>query len=365
MPFGLNRFYFVLIFLFPVLVISEVQAQNDNMVTLKTVVIDAGHGGYDPGSLSPDKKTKEKDITLDIALKLGDRINAAYPNINVIYTRSRDIYIPLAERSTIANKNHADLFISVHVNSVKGTTAPNGTETFIMGADKSKSNMEVCKTENSVILLEEDYTTTYQGYDPDDPESFIFFNLMQNAHFEHSILFASLIQDNLSKGPIYKNRGIKQAPLLVLWKTTMPSVLVEVGFISNSSDRKSLTNAKKRNEIAMRLFDAFVMFKKQYESSGIVATDTVQKGIEPDSKVERKTEIAYKIQIFATAKKVKDGSPEFKNVKEYSCVYVKGLYKYLVGNYTSKDEAQRELSKYRLKFNGAFIVKVDSNGNIL
>ena len=185
-----------LLALFVLLCPSVAEAQESG-VRLRTVVIDAGHGGHDPGAVSKSSKLSEKQINLDLALKLGARIEKEFPDVKVIYTRKTDKFVELAERGNIANRNHADLFISIHVNSAKSTAA-SGTETFVMGTDKSQSNMEVCKRENSVILLEDDYTTTYEGFDPDNPESYIIFNLMQNAHFEQSISFASCYLDHNS-----------------------------------------------------------------------------------------------------------------------------------------------------------------------
>ena len=240
---------FCLLAIFAFLLLPIPSRSQEGGLRLKTVVIDAGHGGHDPGAVSKLSKMSEKEINLDLALLLGARIQKEYPDVKVIYTRKTDKFVELAERGNIANRNHADLFISIHVNSAKSTAA-SGTETFVMGTDKSESNMAVCKRENSVILLEEDYSTTYEGFEPDNPESYIIFNLMQNAHFEQSIAFASLVQQQfISQGPIKKSRGVRQAPLMVLWRTTMPSVLVEVGFLSNSSDRTILNQKESRQKI--------------------------------------------------------------------------------------------------------------------
>ncbi|MCK9626682.1 MAG: N-acetylmuramoyl-L-alanine amidase [Bacteroidales bacterium] len=347
MPLKINRILLILFFFIPAMIGNHAFAQERSIVKLKNVVIDAGHGGHDPGALSPDKKIKEKNLTLDFALRLGKKINDRYPDINVIYTRSTDEYITLDKRSSIANKNHADLFISIHINSYKGKKSPSGFETFIMGMDKSSSNMAVCKTENSVVLLEDDYTTTYQGYDPDKPESFIFFNLMQNANFEQSLILASLIQDNLAKGPIKSNRGIKQIPLLVLWRTTMPAVLVELGFLPNPSDRSILMNKDKRDEIAEKLFCAFREFKDQYEN--VVELDPFL----PEQ------ETHYRIQIFSTTKKLDVGAPDFKGLKEIDSIKVDNLYKYSVGKYKSLDEAKLDLPYYSKIFKGAFVIKIE------
>lgn len=331
---------------------------------IKTVVVDAGHGGHDPGAVSAG--VLEKDITLDVALKLGSKIKAAHPDINVIFTRDRDIYIPLNERSAIANRNKADLFISIHVNSVGGSSAVRGTETFIMGTDKSKSNMEVCKTENSVILLEDDYTTTYSGYDPDSPDSFIFFNLMQNAQFEQSILAASAFEESMQSGPIAHSRGIKQAPLLVLWRTTMPSVLVEIGFISSKCDRDILRQKASRDKVAECLFNGFERYRADYEHAAPTAAPAEPARTEataepaPARVADAALTVAapaeeWAIQIFVLSSKLPEGSPKFKGLK-CECVKEGGRYKYITGKYSSKAEATAAAPAVRKKFPGAFVV---------
>ena len=335
-------------------------------VRLRTVVIDAGHGGHDPGAISKYSKLSEKQINLDLALRLGKLIEKEYPDVKVVYTRKTDRFVELAERGNIANRNHADLFISIHVNSA-GSTAASGTETFVMGTDKSSSNMEVCKRENAVILLENDYSTTYEGFDPNNPESYIIFNLMQNAHFEQSIAFASLVQQQFIKnGPIKKSRGVRQAPLMVLWRTTMPSVLVEVGFLSNASDRTTLNKEENRQKIANDIFKAFATFKSQYDSeSGAPTVDEASlspQEPEPEETVQQPaapTGPHFEIQILASKKKLKNGSPELKGLTDYQCRFINGFYKYSVGNFPSREEASRHLTEIRKKFSGAFVIAVD------
>ncbi len=342
-------------------------------VALRTVVIDAGHGGHDPGAISTDGKLTEKFVVLDVALSLGKMINEAYPDVKVIYTRDKDVFIPLNTRADIANKNHADLFISLHCNSVpKNKTAPSGTETYVMGMSKSESNMEVSKRENSVILMEDDYSTKYQGYDPDNPESFIFFNLMQNAYFEQSLLMAELCQKHLSKGPISTNRGIKQGALLVLWRTTMPSVLVEMGFITNKNDRNTLASKDKRTQLASRIFAAFKDFKEQYDGT---VSDAPAPASQPEvpaveeeqpKPADTKTATAasnpnpfYAIQIFAVSRNISSGSGDFKGLKDIEKFKSGNIYKYTTGHFKSAKDAQAALSSVRTKFKDAFVVKVD------
>lgn len=331
------------------LIFSVASSAQDAAVQLRTVVIDPGHGGHDPGAVSRSSKLSEKQINLDIALQLGRLIERGCPDVKVIYTRRTDRFVELAERGNIANRNHADLFISIHVNSARNTSA-SGTETFVMGTDKSESNMEVCRRENSVIRLEDDYTTTYEGFDPDNPESYIIFNLMQNAHFEQSIAFASLVEDKFSQnGPITKSRGVRQAPLMVLWRTTMPSVLVEVGFLSNPSDRAVLNQASQRQKIADNIFRAFLAFKAEY--------DTVEA---PVTAAETPVGPHYEIQILASAKKLPEGSSELRGERDVRCRFINGMYKYSVGNFSTREDAMAALPEVRKRFPGAFPVKVDS-----
>src|SRR5512133_4358695 len=203
---------------------------NGNGYKLKTVVIDAGHGGKDPGS--PGKLTFEKDVVLAIALKLGKLIETGLPGVKVIYTRKTDEFIPLHQRADIANVNKADLFISIHANGNPNSLVT-GTETLVLGLHRAGENFEVAKRENSVILLESDYHTRYEGFDPNSPESYIIFSLMQNLYFEQSINMAALVQDQFREMVQRKDRGVKQQGLLVLARTSMPSLMVETGFVTN------------------------------------------------------------------------------------------------------------------------------------
>ncbi|MBO4570754.1 MAG: N-acetylmuramoyl-L-alanine amidase [Bacteroidales bacterium] len=355
--------FFLLLLLFAGAAPSDAQ----DLMSVRTVVIDAGHGGKDPGTVYGS--VKEKDINLEVALALGKKIKDGYPDVKVIYTRTRDVFIPLVERGSIANRNKADLFISIHVNAGgKGSTA-RGTETFVMGVDKSKSNMELCRRENSVITLEDDYTTTYAGFDADDADSFILLNLMQSAQFEQSIYFASLVEDNFTRnGPIRHSRGIKQAPLVVLWRTTMPSVLVEVGFLSSSSDRKSLTDKESRAKMAECIFDAFVSYKKKYDPAfePPVTTDTVTV-VSPDIRPAKPSagDTLYRVQIFAVSTKLPAGAAPFQGEKNYEYIEAAGLYKYVIGRFKNRSEADAELARLKIKFPGAFVIRTDGENRIL
>lgn len=227
------------------------------------VVIDAGHGGKDHGTSG--KIVKEKDVALKIALKVGHYIEENVPGVKVIYTRDDDRYIPLDERAEIANRHKADLFICIHANS-NGNTRAFGTETFVMGLHKDEGNLSVAKRENSVILLDENYHERYEGFDPNSPESYILFTLTQSAYQSSSLSFAKKVEDQFKNRVGRVSRGVKQAGFLVLWKTTMPSVLIETGFLSNSPEEKFLAGNHGQELIASGIYRAFKEYKAEVES---------------------------------------------------------------------------------------------------
>lgn len=375
-------------FLFPILLFSFLLnaelciGQNAKKeLKLSTVVIDAGHGGKDPGCVSKDKKTYEKNITLSIAKLFGQKIQEAYPDVKVIYTRTTDKYLTLNERAAIANKNDANLFVSIHINS-NDSSSPYGFSTHILGQSKDKNrdlfsyNMDICRRENSVILLEEDYGTKYQGFDPTDPESFIFFNLMQNAFYEQSLNFAAEVDGQMKKGPMTKSRGISQDPFYLLWKTTMPAVLIEAGFISNANDVKTLRSETGREAIATRLFDAFSQFKKKYDGSldygreqGSASAPAVKDGQEQGSvskpggkeqeqKATEKTDgVRYGVQILALSKLLPEKDKSFKGYAPlaYKCGNV---YKYVVGNFEKVSLAKELHQSVKSRFPDSFVVEI-------
>lgn len=230
---------------------------------VRTVVIDAGHGGKDPGTLG--KFTKEKDIVLNIALKAGKYIEDNLSGVKVLYTRETDKYVDFKVRADVANKNKADLFISIHANSIVGANAY-GTETFVMGLHKDNSNFEVAKRENSVILMDENYKEKYEGFDPSSPESYILFSLNQSAYQENSLKFAQKVEDQFKNRVGRSSRGVKQAGFLVLWMTTTPSVLIETGFLSNNKEEAFLASENGQNLIASGIYRAFKDYKTEIES---------------------------------------------------------------------------------------------------
>jgi len=230
---------------------------------LDIIVIDAGHGGKDPGSIG--KMSYEKDIALIISLHLGRIINENLPGVKVLYTRKDDSYPTFNKRAQIANSNNADLFISIHCDSFSQPSV-RGTSTFIMGLSKSNANFNVAKRENSVIELEENYKEVYKDYDPTSTESIMLLNLTQKSKIDNSALLASLIQEQFSQRVGLYDRGVKQAPFLVLWMTTMPSVLIETGFITNREEEKKLNNKTHQIYVASAIFRAVRDYKNHIES---------------------------------------------------------------------------------------------------
>ncbi len=237
-------------------------APRKDSYKIKTVVIDAGHGGHDAGCLG--SSAREKHVALDIALKLGKQIESTFPDIKVIYTRKTDVFIPLHERANIANRAHADLFICIHLNA--GGKGAFGSETYIMGNHKTQDNLEVAKRENATILLEEDYLKKYDGFDPNSPEANIIFSLYQSQFMNQSLLFASNIQEEFTDYAGRYNRGVKQAGFLVLYKTAMPAVLIECGFLTHEPEEKFLASEKGQQIMSGAIFRAFKEYKVDMES---------------------------------------------------------------------------------------------------
>lgn len=252
------------LFIVLVCVNGAVFSQKKSAGQVKTVVIDAGHGGDKPGAVG--RKSQEKTLTLQMALKLGKLIEDNYPDVKIIYTRTTDVDITLAERARIANKAKADLFISIHCNSWTNST-PTGVETYVMGLSQSKANLEVAKKENADILLEKGYkdNSDYQGFDPNSPESYVMFAMFQNAYLDKSLDFAGFIQDQYKSAIKTINRGVKQAEIFVLYKTAMPAVLTEVGFISNPEEEQYMMSDEGQAAIVSSIFKAFVTYKSSTE----------------------------------------------------------------------------------------------------
>ncbi len=365
--------------------------EKEALYRIKTIVIDAGHGGKDPGCLG--SKSHEKNVALAIALKTGAYIEKYFPNINVIYTRKKDVFVELHERAAIANRNKADLFMSIHCNA-SGSSKVFGTETYVMGLHKANQNLTVSKRENSVILLEEDHLEHYDGFDPNSPESHIIFSLYQNADLDQSIYFASKIQQQFKERVNRKDRGVKQAGFLVLYRTTMPSVLIETGYLTSREEENYLITAINQDYIALAIYRAFKDYKKAMEETGggkktkledyQIATskkmsdvqaelaekkkneasenNTFNSGekveIKEDAKIEEdKAKITFRVQLGIFKKKLTKDHPDIKGRYPVSNEKIGNDYKYVVGDCSNLKCAHELQTKFREKgYKDAFVV---------
>ena len=341
------------------------QAFAADKLTLSTVVIDPGHGGKDPGAVSKDGKSYEKTFVLDIAELLSKKIREGYPGVDVIMTRSTDHYVTLNDRAAIANKAGADLFISVHINSSAGTVA-NGYSVHVLGqshkkgTDLYKANLAMVQRENSVITLDDDYNPEAIGFDPTDPESYIFMTMMQSANLEQSIALAQIIGDKLAAGPIKSNRGVSQDPFYVLWKTSMPSVLVELGFISNESDLQTLRDSGSREEIADCLYKAFGAYKEEYDKSMMPSDEPAGKMRKAEEKPAAAAEVLYGIQIATLSKVLHEGDSRLLGYKPIVIKTPNGkLYRHVIAVSGSKAESEAKKAEISKSYPDCFLVKIE------
>ncbi|MEA3476661.1 MAG: N-acetylmuramoyl-L-alanine amidase [Bacteroidota bacterium] len=317
---------------------------------IRKVVIDAGHGGRDPGASG--KNSREKDIALSIALKTGAYIKQYLPDVEVIYTRKTDVFVDLHVRANIANRNEADLFISIHCNA-NPSSQPYGTETYIMGLHKSQANLEVAKLENAVIFKEENYDDMYDGFNPNNDEDYITLTLFQNAYQDNSTILASKVQAQFRERVSLRDRGVHQAGFLVLYKTAMPGVLIETGYLTNARDEKFLLTEEGQVYIASAIFRAFKEYKIEMEAQNGIYTPAESS---TDSTVEEKDEVIFRVQ-FAVSNKQKDIS-KFKDLEGVEEYYHNGIYKYAVGNETNLNDAvnlQNRLRKQK-QYKDAFVI---------
>lgn len=348
-----------------------------------TVVIDAGHGGKDAGAVGR-KGVLEKNLNLDVSIRLASKIRTQYPEVQVLLTRSSDVFLPLQSRADFVNKNNADLFICIHTNAAESRSA-HGTEVFILGTDKMEQNLDVAMRENAVIKLESDYQTAYQGFDPNSVESYIMFELMQNRYIDQSLQFASLVQNEFTNTLHRADRGVRQAAFWVLLKSACPSVLVEMGFVSNADEEQYLKSDQGKREITDALFAAFCNYYKhdphpaqseaQPEAQPEVQpvddciTDTVKLApipaqsplpIQPVQQPapQAKKEV-WKVQIFVSRTVLPKGDSTFKGVTSYSYKQANGWYKYMTGNCATREEAAQLRDKMKDKFPDCFIVKCE------
>ncbi|MGI8893014.1 MAG: N-acetylmuramoyl-L-alanine amidase [Bacteroidia bacterium] len=344
------------------------KTKDNNKYLLKTIVIDAGHGGHDVGCMG--SHAHEKNVTLAIALKLGKLIEDNFDDVKVIYTRKTDVFIGLGERAEIANSNKADLFISIHCNSAKNKSAY-GTETFVMGIHKTEDNLSVAKRENASVLLEKDYEIKYDGFDPKSPESHIIFSLYQNTFLSHSLSFASKVEHQFKNNGRF-SRGVKQAGFLVLFRTTMPSVLIEAGFLSNSGEHKFLASEKGQEDVAAGILNAFREYKSEMEHSAsgkgqttvlaskdaMITTESPSAKPKSEPKAAKNEASAYfSVQFTTSSKPLSLSSGKLKNVKDVHLEEVnKSLYRYMSGKFTDLDEAKKVQAELKKQgFSDAFI----------
>jgi len=343
---------------------------SDNL-GLKTVVIDPGHGGKDPGAIGSTKGMHEKHIVLSVSKYLGEMIEKEYSDVKVVYTRSSDKFLGLHERAMVARNNNADLFISIHCNGSKSKSAK-GTSIHILGqrSDNSRNktdyferNMSVAQRENSVIVLEEDYQTKYQNFDPDSPESYISHQLQWMAYYESSLLFASEVVENLISRPLSARKiVIDQDIFQVLVEANMPAVLLELAFVTNPDEYKYLSSESDQKEIAKRLFNAFKSYKTKYDASVNVGQTSSQEAARPEVKAEAKPDTGsyYAIQIMGLKRKMKPTDQAFKGLDVTIVSPQEGgsVYKYVTAVSSTKEETVSRLKAVRKKFPDAFLVKV-------
>ncbi len=340
---------------------------------VRVVVIDAGHGGSDPGCHG--LKHFEKDVALSITLKVGKYIEENIKDVKVVYTRKTDVFVPLNEIASHANKNNADLFICIHCNAAVNKQVF-GSETYVMGLHKTKGNLEVAKRENASILFEEDYKKKYEGFDPNSDEANIIFNMYQNAFLEQSLSYASKVQEEFRKNKNLTDKGVKQAGFLVLWKTSMPSVLIETGFLTNAEEEKYLGSQKGQDQIAFAIYKAFKNYKAEVEGYDAGPENEIRPRISEEQveaieqhihQQEKDTiksvvsqpenKILFKIQIANSSKKIPLNSPKFASVKNVEELVEDKTFKYLTGNFKTMEEAFDEQRRLRKQgFEDAFTV---------
>lgn len=361
----------------PQTIVAQATSKNNFVV-----VLDAGHGGHDAGAIGV--KGKEKNINLGVVLKLGKLIETNMPDVTVKYTRKTDVFVGLKERTQIAHKNNGNLFISVHANSVdkknRNRKTIKGASTYVLGTAKNAKNLEIAKRENSVIMLEDDYSTKYEGFDPNSPESYIIFETMQTAFLDQSISFAALVQEGMVDVAHRTDRGVRQNGFYVLAYTGMPSVLVELDFICNPTQEKYMLSEKGQEEMAEAIYNAFVTYKASYDgkTDAIAAVKQAQANVSnydeeaedeqetitdnstPDNndvqEAVNKGQRIYKVQFMALPKKLSANSKSFKGLNPVEVYQEKGYYKYTYGASSTRQGIESDFKKVRKLFKDAFII---------
>lgn len=327
---------------------------------IRTVVIDAGHGGRDPGAVG--KRGKEKDIALAIALKVGNYIEKNIPDVKVIYTRKKDVFVELHERARIANDAEADLFVSIHVNALHKPEV-HGTLTLVLGQHRADENLDVAMRENSVILLEEDYETTYEGFDPTSTESYIMFSLMQKTYFKQSIQFGDYVQDQFRDRAARKDLGVREQGLLVLAQTSMPGVLVETGFISNEEEEKYLLTEYGQDIIASAIYRGFREYKEEIDRKSNLTVIIPQKS-DSDREAASQTmqaeglsdQIIFRIQLASSKNKIPAEPTSFKGYENVKVIEDGRWFKYLYGKENNYHSALEKCKVVKADYPDAFVV---------
>jgi N-acetylmuramoyl-L-alanine amidase len=359
------------------------------------VVIDAGHGGSMPGAVG--KLSKEKDINLKVAHRIGKLISDNFDDVSVIYTRKGDETVELFKRAEIANKNKADLFISIHCNSVDNNPSAQGVETFVMGVDKSEASLAIAKKENADLLLEKDHQTNYSGFDPNSPEAYIIFSLYSSAYLNSSTIFASKVQKHLVNNTKMIDRSVKQAGFLVLYKVAMPSILIELGFLSNADEEKFLIKENTQELLAVSIYNAFVEYKNLLEETSkpflpvpkltktepttVASTitdnplpvsdietinenrDTV-KAVEPGQTESFVNKVRFRIQFFSCKDNLSTTNKKFSSLSDVKKQKENGIWKYTTGDYKTLTDAQKNLKGVKKYYTDAFIVAFNNEQKI-
>ena len=334
-----------------------------------TLVIDAGHGGKDPGAKG--KYSNEKTINLNVALAFGRYVEQNCPDVKVIYTRKTDVFIPLHQRADIANKNKADVFVSIHTNAVAGKSRPTGLETYTMGLRRSNEKLSAAMRENEVVLIEQDFQQHYAGFDPRQPESYIIFDVMNEANMVESVELAQLIQKKVCATANRPNKGVKQDAFLVLRETSMPACLIELGFITTPSDEAYLNNKTNIDLLGKGIYQAFVEFRKAHDKNiapvkqetpapkqeEVKPKQEEAKPVEPAAPVASNSDApVFKVQFMSLKNKLKSNDPAFKSLSDVDCYKDGNLWKYTVGASTDFEDMvvlRRQVAKL---FPEAFIV---------
>ena len=357
-----NIYTAILFFLFIILPTILSSANGIKNEKYRVIVIDAGHGGKDPGALG--SRSREKDVTLAIALKTGEYIQQNIKNVTVIYTRKDDSTVELRDRPKIANKANADLFISIHTNSINSKKVM-GAETWIMGYSKDQQNLEVAMKENEVIYLEKDYSTKYGGFDPKSSESFIMFSTTQKVFQEESTDLASKIQTEFRERVNRSDRDVKQAGFWVLYNTKMPSVLVETGFITNPTEEKYLNSKEGQDYLASAIFRACRDYLNEIESKSSISWEKNQDTALKNDTITRVNsqagEILFMVQVTTSVSKTEIKPENFKGLSDITEIFTQNRFKYAAGNFPDYSEAVNYRKKIDTIYPDAFVIAVKDN----